>query len=50
MSIIDPEIAGEIMGIKYNENHKWKYLYGITPDEIVLLKWRVYNLQVFYFV
>ena len=29
----------ETMGVRYNENHKWKYLYGMTPEEIVLIKW-----------
>ncbi|KAF8901862.1 hypothetical protein CPB84DRAFT_1846578 [Gymnopilus junonius] len=29
---------GETLGVKYNPNHKWKYLYGMTPDELVLIK------------
>ena len=41
---ISPESTGETMGIQYNENHKWKYLYGMTPEEIVLIKWRVHSL------
>ncbi|KAF9259757.1 hypothetical protein L218DRAFT_873960 [Marasmius fiardii PR-910] len=28
---------GEI-GVKYNPNHRWKYLRGMTPDDILLLK------------
>jgi len=35
---ISAESTGETMGIKYNENHKWKYLHGMTPEEIVLIK------------
>ena len=41
MARISAESTGEIMGVKYNENHKWKYLHGMTPDEIVLIKWQV---------
>jgi len=26
------------MGVKYNQDHKWKYLHGMTPEEIVLIK------------
>ena len=36
---ISPESTGETMGVKYNKNHKWKYLHGMTPEEIVLIKW-----------
>ena len=30
---------GETMSVKYNPNHKWKYVRGMEPDELVLLKW-----------
>ncbi|KAF9552783.1 hypothetical protein CPC08DRAFT_714305 [Agrocybe pediades] len=33
-----PNRKGETMGVKYNPNQKWKYLYGMTPDEVVLIK------------
>ncbi|KDR70141.1 hypothetical protein GALMADRAFT_44031, partial [Galerina marginata CBS 339.88] len=33
-----PDRDGETMGVKYNPNQKWKYLRGMTPDEIVLIK------------
>jgi hypothetical protein len=50
---ISVESTGETMGVKYNENHKWKYLHGMTPEEIVLIKWQVAsfcsNLLVFWF-
>ena len=50
---ISAESTGETMRVKYNENHKWKYLHGMTPDEIVLIKWQVVsfcsNLLVFWF-
>ncbi|THU76433.1 hypothetical protein K435DRAFT_879230 [Dendrothele bispora CBS 962.96] len=29
---------GETLGVKYNPEHKWKYLKGMTPDEGVLIK------------
>ena len=41
VALIYPDREGETMGVKYNPNHKWKYLYGMTPEEIVLIKWRV---------
>ena len=36
---ISPESTGETLAVKYNENHNWKYLHGMTPEEIVLIKW-----------
>ncbi|KAF8901860.1 hypothetical protein CPB84DRAFT_1824491 [Gymnopilus junonius] len=35
---IYPHHEGETLGVKYNPNHKWKYLSGMTPDELVLIK------------
>ncbi|KAF8200286.1 hypothetical protein BJ912DRAFT_898308 [Pholiota molesta] len=29
---------GETLGVKYNKDHKWKYLHGMTPDEVALIK------------
>ncbi|KAF8756358.1 hypothetical protein RHS01_04306 [Rhizoctonia solani] len=29
---------GETLAVKYNPEHKWKYLAGMTPDEFVLIK------------
>jgi hypothetical protein len=34
-----PTHVGETMAVKYNPNHQWKYQRGMTPDEIVLIKW-----------
>ena len=42
VALIFPDRKGETMGLKYNENHKWKYLHGMTPEEVVLIKWYVY--------
>ncbi|KIM43507.1 hypothetical protein M413DRAFT_25865 [Hebeloma cylindrosporum] len=38
MALIFPDREGETLGVKYNPNHKWKYLHGMTPEEIVLIK------------
>ncbi|KAH9477751.1 Hydroxylase/desaturase CTB9 [Psilocybe cubensis] len=38
VALIFPDREGETLGVKYNPNHKWKYLRGMTPDEIVLIK------------
>ena len=34
-----PDRDGETFGVKFNEKHRWVYLRGMTPDEIVLIKW-----------
>jgi len=34
---------GEALGIKYSPNHQWKYLRGMTPDEMVLIKKSVFS-------
>ena len=44
VALIFPDRKGETLGLKYNENHNWKYLHGMTPEEIVLIKWQVYLL------
>ena len=41
MTRISAESTSETIRVKYNENHKWKYLHGMTPEEIVLFKWQV---------
>ncbi|KZS94211.1 hypothetical protein SISNIDRAFT_485132 [Sistotremastrum niveocremeum HHB9708] len=33
-----PDRDGETYTVKYNPNHKWKYLKGMKPDEGVLIK------------
>jgi hypothetical protein len=30
---------GETWAVKHNEAHKWKYLKGMAPEELVLIKW-----------
>jgi len=37
--LIFPDREGETLGVKYSENHKWKYLQGMMPEEFVLIKW-----------
>jgi len=41
VALIFPDREVEALGVQYNPNHKWKYLHGMTPDEIVLIKWHV---------
>ena len=38
---IYPDREREAYSVKHNPNHKWKYLRGMTPDDIVLFKWCV---------
>ncbi|KAF8180428.1 hypothetical protein BJ912DRAFT_1033010 [Pholiota molesta] len=38
VTLIYPDREGETLGVKSNKNHKWKYLHGMTPDEVVLIK------------
>jgi len=33
-----PDRDGETFGVKFNPNHKWKYLKGMEPDEFALIK------------
>ncbi|GBE81535.1 predicted protein [Sparassis crispa] len=33
-----PDRDGETFGVKYNPNHRWKYMRGMTPEELVLIK------------
>lgn len=34
-----PERDGETFSVQYNPAHRWKYVRGMKPDEIVLIKW-----------
>lgn len=34
-----PDRTGENCIVRYNPQHKWKYLRGMQPDEAVLIKW-----------
>ncbi|KAF9447103.1 hypothetical protein P691DRAFT_732024 [Macrolepiota fuliginosa MF-IS2] len=38
VALVYPDREGETMGVRHNSKHEWKYLYGMTPDEIVLIK------------
>jgi hypothetical protein len=40
-AIVFPDREYEMYFVKYNPNHKWKYVRGMTPDEFVLIKWCV---------
>lgn len=34
-----PDRDGETFSVRFNPSHKWKYLRGMEPDELVLIKW-----------
>ncbi len=36
---------GETNSVKFDEGHKWKYVRGMRPDEVVLIKWCVVYLS-----
>lgn len=36
--LVYPDRKGETLSVKYNPNHKWKYLKGMEPDEFALIK------------
>ncbi|KAJ2919648.1 hypothetical protein MD484_g815, partial [Candolleomyces efflorescens] len=38
VALVYPDREGETYGIKYNPDHRWKYLRGMTPEEVVLIK------------
>ena len=37
--LVYPDRKGETNSVRFNPNHKWKYLRGMTPEEFVLIKW-----------
>lgn len=37
-SIANYEVKGETMGVAANDKHKFYYMHGMTPDEVMLLK------------
>lgn len=41
IALVYPDREGETLGVNYSPNHRWKYMYGMTPEEIVLIKWYV---------
>ncbi|ESK87703.1 hypothetical protein Moror_1855 [Moniliophthora roreri MCA 2997] len=36
VDLVYPDRVGETFNVKYNPEHKWKYLQGITPEEVIL--------------
>jgi hypothetical protein len=39
VALVYPDRRGETYGVLYNPEHKWKYLRGMTPEDLVLIKW-----------
>jgi hypothetical protein len=37
--LIYPDHEGQTNAVKYNPEHRWKYVSGMRPDEYVLFKW-----------
>lgn len=42
ITVLSPDGDQEFLGVKYNENQKWSYFYGVNPEQFILLKWYVY--------
>ncbi|KAH7923058.1 hypothetical protein BV22DRAFT_1106300 [Leucogyrophana mollusca] len=38
VALVYPDREGETYGVRYNPCHEWKYLRGMEPDELVLIK------------
>ncbi|KAK7039239.1 hypothetical protein VNI00_010144 [Paramarasmius palmivorus] len=38
VELLYPDKVGETYGVKFNPAHKWKYLRGMTPEEVLLIK------------
>ncbi|KAL0566805.1 hypothetical protein V5O48_015201 [Marasmius crinis-equi] len=38
LDLIWPDRTGQTLGVRYNPEHKWKYLKGMTPNECILIK------------
>ncbi|TFK61300.1 hypothetical protein BDN72DRAFT_849814 [Pluteus cervinus] len=38
VALIYPDREGETMAVKYNPDQKWKYFYGVAPEEYILIK------------
>ena len=39
VTLVYPDREGETLGVKFNPDHRWRYFRGMTPDELVLIKW-----------
>ena len=38
VALIYPDRRGETLTVRPNEKHRWYYLYGQTPEEVLLIK------------
>ncbi len=39
VALVYPDREGETLSVKHSPNHKWKYVRGMTPNDVVLIKW-----------
>jgi hypothetical protein len=42
VALVYPDREGETFGVKYNPNQRWTYFSGVTPEELILIKWCVF--------
>lgn len=38
VGLIYPNRKGETFGVRHNKGHRWFYKYGLTPEEVILIK------------
>ncbi|KAL0571636.1 hypothetical protein V5O48_010329 [Marasmius crinis-equi] len=38
VALIYPDREGETFGVKFSEEHRWKYVKGMKPEDVVLIK------------
>ncbi|KAK7047102.1 hypothetical protein VNI00_006767 [Paramarasmius palmivorus] len=38
IDLIYPDSTGQSSGVNYNPDHEWKYLRGMSPEEVILIK------------
>jgi hypothetical protein len=39
LDVVYDDKKGEGFGVKFNPEHRWKYVRGLEPDELLLIKW-----------
>ncbi|KAJ7856701.1 hypothetical protein B0H14DRAFT_2752477 [Mycena olivaceomarginata] len=38
VALVYPDREGETFGVKYNEKQRWTFFFGVTPEELILIK------------
>jgi hypothetical protein len=39
VALVYPDREGETLGVMYNPKQRWTYFSGVTPEEMILIKW-----------